>query len=177
MLLFVRIALALIAAAGISAVAQQNTGSLKTKITPGSAGVFVDGKYVGPASSFGIGRKYTIAAGEHEIRLADPRYEEYVTKVTIEPGKTTTLSQTLKPAPRPSPPFGVLRTISADKFAAVYVNGRYMGHADEFNNPWQGLQLNPGEYIVKIARAGSDQGREEKIRIEADRVTIVRDGQ
>jgi hypothetical protein len=97
-----------------------------------------------------------------------------VTSVTIEPGKTTKLSETMKAVPLAKPPFGVLRTISPDKFAAVYVNGRFMGHADEFSNPVQGLQLNPGEYTVKVAPLNGGEGKEERVRIEADKVTIVR---
>jgi hypothetical protein len=153
---------------------QQSTGYLKTNVDPGRAGVFVDGKYVGPAGNFRIGRKYAIAPGEHEIRLSEPRYEEVVRKVTIEPGKTTKLAETMKALPPAKPPFGRLRTISADKFDAVYVNGRFMGHAGEFNNPLQGLQLNPGEYKVKIVPVGGAEGREESVRIEADKVAIVR---
>ena len=83
----VHVAALLIAVAGIPVLAQQNSGYLKTKVDPGRAGVFIDGKYVGPAGNFGIGRKYTVAAGEHEVRLSEPRYEDVVKKVTIQPGK------------------------------------------------------------------------------------------
>lgn len=169
---FLRTAL-LIVVAGVPLVAQQGTGYLKTKINPGRAGVFIDGKYVGPAGNFGIGRKYAVAAGEHEVKLVEPRYEDIVTKVTIQPGKTTKLSQTMKALPAPKPPFGRLRTIADDKFAAVYVNERFMGHVDEFSNSSQGLLLNPGDYAVKIVPVGGG-GREEKVKIEADKVSIVR---
>jgi len=37
-----------------------DTAYLKTKVDPGRAGVFVDGKYVGPAANFKIGRKYAL---------------------------------------------------------------------------------------------------------------------
>lgn len=168
-----RIAFLLIAAACVPAVAQQSTGHLKTKVNPGRAGVFIDGKYVGPAENFRVGRKYTVAAGEHEVRLEEPRYEEIVTKVRIQPGKTTKLAETMKARPPAKPPFGRLRTTSRDKFAAVYVNNRFMGHADEFNSSEQGLELNPGEYTVKIVPVGSEQAHEEHIRIEADKVTVV----
>jgi hypothetical protein len=171
---FVRNAALLIAVASIPVVAQQNTGSLKTSINPGRAGVFIDGKYVGPAGNFGVGRKYAVAAGEHEVRLSEPRYEDVVTKVTIQAGKTTKLAQTMKELPLAKPPFGLLRTMSEDKFAAVYVNGKFMGHAGEFNNPVQGLQLNPGAYAVKIVPVGGGEGHEEQVKIEADKVTIVR---
>jgi hypothetical protein len=162
----------LIAVAGIPVVAQQNTGYLKTNVDPGRAGVFIDGKYVGPAGNFLIGRKYAVAAGDHEVKLLEPRYEEFVTKVTIQPGKTTKLAETMKALPPAKPPFGRLRTMSPDKFAAVYVNGRFMGHAGEFNNPVQGLLLNPGTYMVKIVPVGGGDAREEQVKIEQDKVTI-----
>ena len=72
----------------------------------------------------------------------------------------------MKALPPAKPPFGRLRTITKNKFDAVYVNGKFMGHAGEFNNPVQGLELNPGEYTVKIVPAGSDTGHEEKVKIK-----------
>lgn len=169
-----RIAALLIAVSSLPVAGQQNIGYLKTKINPGRAGVFIDGKYVGPAANFRIAQKYAVAAGPHEVRLSEPRYENVVAKVTIEPGKTTNLAEIMKAVPLAKPPFGTLRTISPDKFAAVYVNGKYMGHADEFSNSAQGLQLNPGEYLVKVAPRNGTAGREEHVKIEVDKVTIVR---
>src|SRR5262252_4765223 len=61
--------------------AGQNAGSLCVKAKPGRAGVFVDGKYLGPAANFRVARTYQVAAGEHELKLVDPRYEELTTKV------------------------------------------------------------------------------------------------
>ena len=90
---FARNAALLLAVAVIPAVAQQDSGYLKTKVDPGRAGVFIDGKYAGPAGNFGMSRKYTVAAGEHEVRLSEPRYEDVVTKVTIQPGKTAERSK------------------------------------------------------------------------------------
>jgi PEGA domain-containing protein len=150
------------------------TGYLKAHVNPGRAGVFVDGKYLGPAANFRVARKYPVAAGEHEVKLIDPRYEDFSTTVKIEAGKTTSLSQALKPIPVAKPPFGRLRTEAEDKFAAVYVNGKFMGHVDEFSNSSQGLLLNPGEYTVKIAPAGGGPEHEETVRIQADQVTLVK---
>ncbi len=169
---FARKAALLIALASIPIAGQQNTGYLKTKVDPGRAGVFIDGKYVGPAGNFGVGRKYMVAVGEHEVRLSEPRYEDVVAKVTIQPGKTSKLGQTMKALPPAKPPFGRLRTVSADKFAAVYVNGKFMGHAGEFNNPVQGLLLNPGTYMVKVVPVSGGEGHEEQVKIEADKVSI-----
>jgi len=178
----------LLVVTAIPLLGQQNSGYLKTKVDPGRAGVFVDGKYVGPAGNFGVGRKYKVAAGEHEVKLSEPRYKEVVTKVTIRPGKTTELVENMTwaagywfPAddlwealPPAKPPFGRLRTMCADKFAAVYVNGKFVGHAGEFNNRVQGLLLNPGTYTVMVVPANGGQGHEEQVKIEADKVVIVR---
>jgi hypothetical protein len=162
------------AVASIPVVAQQGTGYLKTKVNPGRAGVFIDGKYVGPAANFGVGRKYAVAPGEHEVRFSEPRYEDVVTKVTVQSGKTAKVSEKMKSVPLAKPPFGRIRVVSPDKFAAVYVNSKYMGHADEFSNSVQGLQLNPGEYTVKVVPVSGGEGKEEHVKLEADKVTIVR---
>jgi hypothetical protein len=157
-----------------AAVAQaQGTAYLKTKVDPGRAGVFVDGKYVGPARNFGIARKYALAPGHHEIRLVDPRYEEAMTTVDLVAGKTTDLSQTLKVLPLPKGPFGTLKTHSADHFAAVYINGKYYGHNDEFDNFAQGMLLPVGEYTVRIEPLSGGNKVEKKITIEADKTVVV----
>ncbi len=163
---------ALFAFAGLAA-AQKSEGYLKAKVEPGRAGVFVDGKYVGPAANFKVTRKYPVPAGEHEIKLIDPRYEEVTKKVTITAGKTTQLTETLKPAPIAKPPYGILRTPGFEKYTAVYVNGKFYGHADEFDNFAQGLLLPPGTYDVKMVPM-SGTPKEEKITIEANKTTLLK---
>ena len=165
---------ALLLAAALPLVCQaQETGKLTVKANTGRAGVFVDGKYLGPAANFRMARTYAVAAGEHEVKLVDPRYEEFTTKVTIAAGKKTTIAQTLKELPLAKPPFGRLRTENPDKFAAVYVNDKYMGHVDEFSNFAQGLLLNPGDYAVKIVPA-SGAPITQNVKIETDKTVLVK---
>ena len=162
------------AALALPVLAQDSgTGYLVCHVDPGRAGVFVDGKYLGPAANFKVARKYPVAAGEHELKLVDPRYEEVTEKVTITPGKKTEVRKTLTALSLARPPFGRLRTVSSDKFAAVYVNDKFYGHAGEFNNPLQGLLLKPGEYDVKIVPA-SGPPVTKHITIEAEKTVIVR---
>ena len=151
-----------------------DTGRLKTEIDPGRAGVFIDGKYVGPAANFKIARTYELSAGEHEIKLAEPRYEEIVTKVTITAGEKTVLKEKMKALPPAKPPFGQLRVENADHFAAVYVNGHYMGHVDEFSNFSQGLLLNPGTYEVRIVPVSGQNPVTKTITIEANKTTLAK---
>ncbi len=155
---------------------QAGNGYLKVKAHPGRAGVFIDGKYLGPAANFGMARTYSLAAGEHELKLDEPRYESYTTKINVAAGKKTVVSQDLKALPVPKPPFGTLRVKSPDKYAAVYLNGKFMGHSDEFNNGSQGLLLPPGEYDLKVEPTGGGSGTQEKIKIEANQTTVVHAG-
>jgi hypothetical protein len=151
----------------------QDTGSLCVKASTGRAGVFVDGKYMGPAANFRVARTYTVAAGDHEVKLIDPRYEELTVKVNVQAGKKTTIHETLKELPPPKPPFGTLRTENADKFAAVFVNDHYMGHVDEFSNFAQGLLLNPGDYTVKIVPS-TGAPITKTVKIEVDKTVLVK---
>ncbi|MBZ5625259.1 MAG: PEGA domain-containing protein [Acidobacteriia bacterium] len=146
---------------------------LKIKVNPGRAGVFVDGKYLGPAANFRIARKYALLPGRHEIRLLDPRYEEASTTVDLLAGKTTMVSQTLKPLPVPKGPFGTLRTINSDKFAAVYINDKFYGHSDEFSNRAQGVLLPPGEYTVRIEPVSGGDRVARKVQIEVNKTVVV----
>jgi hypothetical protein len=150
-----------------------DTGRLKTDVNPGRAGVMVDGKFVGPAKNFGFAQTYTLPAGEHEVKLVEPRYEEVVKKVTVTAGKTTVLNETMKALPPAKPPFGTLKTHNADHFAAVYVNGKFMGHVDEFDNFAQGLLLNPGTYEVKIVPVSGSGEVTKSVTIVANQAVVV----
>ncbi len=74
----------------------------------------------------------------------------------IEAGRTTTISQALQPRKLSKPPYGRLEVAGFEKCASVFVNEAYMGHADEFNGPNQGLMLNPGDYNLKVASRTGD---------------------
>jgi hypothetical protein len=150
-----------------------DTGRLRTEVDPGRAGVFIDGKYVGPAANFKFARTYEVAPGEHEVRLVDPRYQEIVKKVAITAGKKTVLKETMTALPPAKPPFGRLRVENADHFAAVYVNDRFMGHVDEFSNFAQALLLNPGTYEVKVVPLNGSPVMK-LVTIETDKTVIVK---
>ncbi len=145
---------------------------LKTNVNPGRAGVFVDGKYLGPAANFRIGRTYALPAGKHEVKLVDPRFEEYSTTVELQAGKTTKVAQALKPLPPPKGPLGGLRTPIAEKYAAVYVNDHFCGHAGEFNNSSQRMMLPVGEYTVRIEHTTGGP-LTKTVKIEEGKTVIV----
>jgi hypothetical protein len=150
-----------------------DVGYLVTEVKPTRTGVFVDGKYLGPAANFGWARKYELAPGEHLLLLTEPRCEDYSTTIQIQAGKTLKVERTLADLPKAQPPFAILKTKSDSKFDGVWVNGKFMGHVDEFDNPYQQLLLPPGEYTVRIASPGGETKHEEKVTLTANKVTLV----
>ena len=172
-------ALILVAVAGATA---QENGYIKARGKPGNAGVFVNGQYVGPAYRFTVPEKYPAPAGEVEVSFKDPRYEDYTTKVTVRPKKTTKLHYALKPVEPAKPPFGRFRlgggeaesfiSVATGDTGAVYINDKFFGYVDELNNPGGGLLLNPGTYDLHVVSPIFGEIRQ-KITIEANKVTVV----
>jgi len=162
--------------------AAADTGYIKARGKPGRAGIFVDGKYVGPAVRFSVPEKYAVDPGEHEITVKDPRYEDYTTKVTVQPKKTTKISFKLKKLEEPKPPFGRFRfgggvpesfiSVAAGDTSAVYINGKFFGYVDEFNNAGGGVLLPPGTYKVQVSSPIYGEINQD-VTIEANKVTVI----
>jgi len=157
-------------------------GYIKARGRPTGAGLFVDGKYIGSAGRFTVPEKYQVAAGEHEVALKDPRFEDFSTKVTVRAGKTTKLHYKLKKVEPAKGPYGRLRfggdglesflSITAGDTGPVYINDKYVGFVDELNNPGGGILLPPGEYNVRAETNGFGVINQ-KVKIEAHKVTVI----
>lgn len=162
--------------------AADDSGYIKASGKPGRAGVFINGKYVGPATRFTVAEKYECPTGEVEITISDPRYEDYTTKVSVQPGKTAKVKYSLKKLPEPQGPFGRFRlgggeppsfmSVAAGDVGAVYLNGKFFGYVDELNNPGSGILLPPGTYDLHVSSPLFGEIRQ-KINIEANKLTIV----
>jgi len=135
-----------------------NPGILKTKVKPDDAGVWVDGEYVGHADRFsGPGENLFLSPGEHEIRFTMVYYQDHTEKVTIKAGEKTVIRQKLAPSDekRPTGPFGKVKIHPAQALnAAVIVNGRHIGYADQINKIGQTLLLMPGKHEIELRYEG-----------------------
>ncbi len=129
---------------------------------------------LGPAANFKVGQTYELPAGEHDLKLVDPRYQPIEKKITIVAGKKLVVTETMMKLPVPKPPFGYLRTENEDHFAAVYINDQFMGHTDEFSNPGQKLALNPGTYEIKIVPRSGQNPVTKSVTIEAEKTILVK---
>jgi hypothetical protein len=182
MRLSILLSLLVISSSALMLAADDQNGAIKARGKPTGAGLFINGKYIGPAGRFSVPEKYTVPAGEAEVVFRDPRYEEYSTKVTIKPGKTTKLHYHLKKLPIPQGPFGRLRfgggeaesfiSVAAGDISPIYVNDRFMGFIDELNNRGGGLLLPPGEYTVRCSSPLFGEINQ-KVTLVANKVTVI----
>ncbi|HLJ12922.1 MAG TPA: PEGA domain-containing protein [Bryobacteraceae bacterium] len=176
---------ALLAAAALlatTAFAAKDKGYIKARGNPGDAGVFINGKYVGPATRFTVPEKYEAPLGEVQVTIRDPRCEDFSTKVTVKAGKTAHIHYKLTRLPPAKPPFGTLRlgggepesfmSVAAGDTGAVYLNDRFYGYVDELNNPGSGILLNPGTYDLHIDSPIFGDIHQ-KVTITANKVTVV----
>ncbi|HJT86357.1 MAG TPA: PEGA domain-containing protein [Bryobacteraceae bacterium] len=162
--------------------AQQQSGFIKAYGKPGDAGVFVNGQYAGPAKRFTLSEKYAAPAGEVEVTIRDPRYEDFTTKVMVQAHKTTKVKFSMKALPVAKPPFGRLRlgggeaesfiSVAAGDVGAIYLNNRFVGYVDEMNNPGSGILVSPGTYDLYVNSPRFGEIRQ-KITIEANKLTVV----
>lgn len=153
------ISAALLCAFTLPLMAADGDTKIRVRSGPRGAGLFIDGKYVGPAGRFTVPESYPIEPGSHEITLKDPRYEDFTTKVDAAAGKTTKISAKLKKK-EVKGPFGRLRlkggesesfwSVAAGDIGAVYLNGQFMGHVDELNDVGGGLLVPAGTYELKV---------------------------
>jgi hypothetical protein len=162
--------------------ATKDYGYIKARGNPGDAGLFINGKYIGPAARFTVPEKYHAPLGEVEVSIRDPRSEDFTSKVMVQPGKTVHLQYHLRRLEPAKPPFGTFRlsggtpesgfSLSGGDIGAVYINDKYYGYVEELNNVGSGILLNPGTYDLHIESPLLGDIRQ-KITIEANKTTMV----
>ena len=75
----------------------ENAGSLRIRVNPAQAKVYLDGTLIGTADEFdGLSNHLAAEAGTHQLELRADGYEPFTTTVKVEPGKTITARASLK---------------------------------------------------------------------------------
>ena len=121
-----------------------------------TAGVWVDGQYVGYVKELNGDKRIVLLPGEHEIVVHQPWYKDYVEKAILEPGEVHAIQLSLAKDQRtpPKDATGELKISATPERAAVFVDAQFAGHADEFNGHGKAMLLTPGEHRVRIALPG-----------------------
>jgi len=121
-----------------------------------TAGVWVDGQYVGYVKELNGDKRIMLLPGKHEIVVRQPWYKDYVEKAVLEPGEVHAIELSLAKDMRtpPKEATGELKIAATPERAAVFVDAQFAGHADEFNGHGKAMLLTPGEHRVRIALPG-----------------------
>jgi len=144
-----------------------------------TAGVWVDGQYVGFVKELAGDKKLMLLPGKHEIVIRQAWYNEFVKPVILEPGKIEQINVALvKSARLPTKDAtGELKIAATPSRAAVFVDGQYAGHVDEFNGVGKAMLLTPGQHRLRIALPGYlpfdtmvDLRPQQKLKIQTDLV-------
>jgi hypothetical protein len=144
-----------------------------------TAGVWVDGQYVGFVKELADDKKLMLLPGKHEIVIRQAWYNEFVKQVILEPGQIEQINVALvKSARLPTKDAtGELKIAATPSRAVVFVDGQYAGHVDEFNGVGKAMLLTPGQHRLRIALPGYlpfdtmvDLRPKQKLKIQTDLV-------
>jgi hypothetical protein len=121
-----------------------------------TAGVWVDGQYVGYVKELEGEKKLMLLPGKHEIIVRQAWFDEHIEQVVLEPGQVREIDVSLVKSVRvPNrDATGELKISAAPSRAAVFVDNQYAGHVDEFDGVGKAMLLTPGQHRVRIALPG-----------------------
>jgi hypothetical protein len=156
------ISLAIVSLAFLAAIASaqnsvqgelQFVGSTKAEKT---AGVWIDGQYVGYVSELKDEKKVMLLPGQHEISIRQTGYLDMTQTYVVEPGKKLIITVKLDKDPKAqySAVTSEVKLKVTPERAAVFVDGNFAGYAQQFSGMGRGMLVSPGAHHIKIALAG-----------------------
>jgi hypothetical protein len=121
-----------------------------------NAGVWVDGQYVGYLNELKGDKQILLLPGKHEFAVRQAGYKDYTLESVLEPGQVVMMNvrlvkDTMLPMPKDT---AELKIAVKPSRAAVFIDGRFIGHADEFDGMGHGLIVTPDKHRVRIALPG-----------------------
>jgi hypothetical protein len=123
----------------------------KTKVERDS-GVWVDGNYVGYLKELNGSKKIMLLPGEHQVTVKQSGYIDFVQKVVVEPGEKRLVVVSLHLAPSATLPevTATLKLKIKPARAAVFLDGKFVGHAGDFGGAFKSMKISPGKHRVRV---------------------------
>jgi hypothetical protein len=118
-----------------------------------TAGVWVDGQYLGYLDELKGSKKVLLLPGTHQIVVRQAGYRDFTQEVTLQPADRRLVTVTLVKDPRyqmPAVTSEVKFSVDPDR-AAVFVDDMFAGHAGELG---RGLLVAPGKRKITIRLPG-----------------------
>jgi PEGA domain len=120
------------------------------------SGVWIDGQYVGYVDELKGNKEIFLLPGKHEVSVRQAGYKDFTEKLTIEPGKETTVNVSMEKDPDAeySKVTSEIKLKVKPDRAAVFVDGAYAGTAHEFGGIGRAMLVKPGKHHIKIDLPG-----------------------
>lgn len=121
-----------------------------------TSGVWIDGQYVGYLKELKGDKKVLLLPGEHDISVRQNGYQDFNQRVTVRPGEKLVIPVFMqKGASGPLPAaWSVVKINVEPSRAAVFLDGRFVGHVGEFQGMGRSLEIAPGNHRIKITLPG-----------------------
>src|SRR5580700_465513 len=121
-----------------------------------TAGVSVDGQYVGFVNELKGDKKVLLLPGEHTISARQTGYIELTQRIVSEPGNKTILTITLEKDPKAqfSASSAQVKLKVTPERAAVFVDGQFAGTANQFQGVGRAMRIAPAKHHIKIGLVG-----------------------
>lgn len=141
--------------------AKENTVMGKLDFAPESkgaktAGVWVDGQYVGYLHELKGSKSVMLLPGLHTVTVRENGYNDFTKEVSVQPGQARLIKVVMTKAVvgRLPPVLATVKISVQPSRAAVFVDGQYVGHVSEFEGMRRGLLVAPGGHQISVALAG-----------------------
>jgi hypothetical protein len=152
----------------------QFVGSTKAEKT---AGVWIDGQYVGYVSELRDAKKVMLLPGQHEISIRQTGYLDMTQPYVVEPGKKLIVTVKLDKDPKAqfSTVTSEVKLKVTPERAAVFVDGNFAGYVQQFSGMGRGMLVSPGAHHIKIALAGFQEFDTDVNLLPKQKMTIKTD--
>lgn len=142
-----------------------------------TAGVWVDGQYVGFVNELRDDKKILLLPGEHDITVRQTGYLELSQKIVSQPGKKTILTIKLEKNPQAqfSAVTGEIKLEVTPERAAVFVDGHFAGTVNQFRGVGRGMLVAPGSHHIKIDLVGYQPFETDVKLLAKQKITIKTD--
>jgi hypothetical protein len=120
------------------------------------SGVWIDGGYVGYLKELKGNKKVLLLPGEHQIAVRQSGYDDFTQKIVVEPGQTQIVRVTMHLMAHAQTPdvTATLKVTVHPGRAAVFLDGKYVGHAGELGGATHSLLISPGKHQIKVELPG-----------------------
>jgi hypothetical protein len=142
-----------------------------------TAGVWIDGQYVGYVAELRDDKKVMLLPGQYEISFRQTGYLDGTQSYVVEPGKKLIITVKLNKDPKAQ--FATVTSeiklkVTPDR-AAVFVDGDFAGYVKQFNGVGRGMLVSSGDHHIKIALAGYQEFNTDVTLLPKQKITVKTD--